>query len=945
MSTARDDPREVGPPIERSAELRRIAAAVDRTRRGDGVALLISGEPGIGKSTLLGHVASSDGFTVLHARCSDLESGFGLGVVLQLLGPTLRTADGTTLDRWFRGPAAVVRPILLGDDPIDTTASSPTRFAMFHSLYWLVANMAEDGPVAIVVDDLQWSDDESAAFLDLLAGRLDGLRVLVAGATRTGHAASHHRWSRATDHLELILSPLSQSGVRALLHDRWGAEPSDSFVHACLHATNGVPFHLHALATALIHGGASPDDEAAERVAAVAPSSVLVRVLAHHDDIHRVQACRALAILDDDPTLAEAAAVAELEPVAFESARSRLQREGLLAPDRLALVHPIVMTAVLSELTAAEREHLHRLAAETLALTTERQPDSPPTGRATRVERIAAHLLAAPPIPQEWARQVLLHAAARATSRQAHTEAATYLRRARELTPPDPVELEFQLGMALLRAGSPAAVTSLRDAVDRGVERTWWPQAVGALAQVLAYTGRPDAAAATLHDALPHVEDPAVRLELEVDEYFYLIITDQTASATGLGHRILADLDAANSPTRGVMRGAIALHAVHRNEPATHTAALAKLGWVQSAGSCAPTHRRTDTVMALALSGDLVAAGAAADELLHDAERRGDQAGIAISMHLRGRVLISRGLMTEAEAEIRDCLHHASESVALGVPIVWDQLTEVLLARHGAPAASEITSLRPDWTDQVAAGPADHLRLGSGRLSLALGDPGSALHWFRACGQHLAQREGAGIAQFPWRVLAVDAAVALAELDEARLLAEESLTLADDFGAPQPLTDALLAVAAVARAEQRDDLPVLERAWSVVEPTDHLLTRARAALALGRRLVADDSTRARDLFEVALDAADRCGAGPLRGDVVTALHTVGARPRRARRDGPAALTASELRVARLAAAGLMNRQIAEELFVTVKTVEVHLTKAYRKLGVSSRDRLAAALEP
>ncbi len=111
------------------------------------------------------------------------------------------------------------------------------------------------------------------------------------------------------------------------------------------------------------------------------------------------------------------------------------------------------------------------------------------------------------------------------------------------------------------------------------------------------------------------------------------------------------------------------------------------------------------------------------------------------------------------------------------------------------------------------------------------------------------------------------------------------------------------------------------------------LELARALLALGgRKHVAE-----------ALDLAERCSAPAIADQARAALVAAGARPRRAARTGAAALTATEERVARMAAAGPSNREIAQALFVTEKTVEAHLSSAYRKLGIRARGELAAQL--
>ena len=105
-----------------------------------------------------------------------------------------------------------------------------------------------------------------------------------------------------------------------------------------------------------------------------------------------------------------------------------------------------------------------------------------------------------------------------------------------------------------------------------------------------------------------------------------------------------------------------------------------------------------------------------------------------------------------------------------------------------------------------------------------------------------------------------------------------------------------------------------------------------------------ERTQARDVLAEARDLAHRCGASGLEARLLEELVIAGARPRRVRVVGAESLTAAERRVADLAAGGMRNREIAEALFVTVKTVEVHLGRAYGKLNIKSRAQLAAALD-
>ena len=136
----------------------------------------------------------------------------------------------------------------------------------------------------------------------------------------------------------------------------------------------------------------------------------------------------------------------------------------------------------------------------------------------------------------------------------------------------------------------------------------------------------------------------------------------------------------------------------------------------------------------------------------------------------------------------------------------------------------------------------------------------------------------------------------------------------------------------------------LSGAETVLRGSGAKLEHARVVVDLGMALRrVGRRNDARDTLRAGLDAASRCGAQPLAARARSELLSLGARPRRARLNGIEALTASERRVAELAASGRTNRQVAQELFVTSKTVEMHLSRVYAKLGISARKELAAAL--
>ena len=170
--------------FERGAELRAIAAAAGEALHGRGQLVAIEGQAGIGKTTLLGELhraAAESGFSVLTATGGDLEREFAWGVVRQLFEPLVHGEDGADL---MRGAAALAGPVLgVGGAPAPVSHGD-AAFAAQHGLYWVVANLAESHPVAIVVDDAHWADAASLEFLNYLGRRLADIPVLVGLAMR-----------------------------------------------------------------------------------------------------------------------------------------------------------------------------------------------------------------------------------------------------------------------------------------------------------------------------------------------------------------------------------------------------------------------------------------------------------------------------------------------------------------------------------------------------------------------------------------------------------------------------------------------------------------------------------------------------------------------------------------------------------------------------------------
>jgi DNA-binding CsgD family transcriptional regulator len=264
------------------------------------------------------------------------------------------------------------------------------------------------------------------------------------------------------------------------------------------------------------------------------------------------------------------------------------------------------------------------------------------------------------------------------------------------------------------------------------------------------------------------------------------------------------------------------------------------------------------------------------------------------------------------------------------------------LTDQGELAAAEETLAPVDSEAERPALNATLLRFARGRLRLEQGRVAEGLDDVLAVGEVLVRAQVVSPSFLPWRSEAALAELALGRRESARRLADDELELARAFGTPRARGVALRAAGLVAGGEHGKLL--LREAVDALEGAGARLERARALADLGamfrrRNRRAD----ARELLREALDIAHRAGAASLAARAETELRAAGARPRRVVLAGLESLTASERRIAELASQSLTNREIAQQLFITDRTVEGHLTSVFRKLRLESRTELATAL--
>ncbi|HEY2334811.1 MAG TPA: AAA family ATPase, partial [Solirubrobacterales bacterium] len=410
--------------LERASELAEVDAVIAAAQGGAGRLIVIEGPAGIGKTSLLAEGrarAASSGFTVLYSRASELEEDFSFGVVRQLFEALIATASEEQRSRLLGGAAAQAAR-LFGQRE---AGSEEDVFALLHGLYWLALNLAEAGPLAIAVDDLQWSDPPSLRWLAYLARRLEGVHVCVVATLRPLEDEHPLLTELLADPATTIVRPnsLTASSVAELVVQELGPDAEESFSLACHEASGGNPLLLRELLRTLAAEGVAPVAASIPVIERVAPDavtrSVRLRMSQLAEEANRLG--RAVAVLGDRVEREHAAAIAGLERGQIASAAAALVRVDLLRPEPpFSFVHPLVRNAVYESIPVQEREIEHARAAELLA------------NLGAPMEQVAAQLLLAPPASVPRAVQLLRDAARAAAAEAGLESAARYLTRALE---------------------------------------------------------------------------------------------------------------------------------------------------------------------------------------------------------------------------------------------------------------------------------------------------------------------------------------------------------------------------------------------------------------------------------------------------------------------------------------------------------------------------------
>jgi DNA-binding CsgD family transcriptional regulator len=930
--------------LEREGDIELAERMLAAAAGGEGAALLIEGPAGIGKSALIRAirgVAASRGCAVLAARGAELERDFSFGVVRQLFEPVLAGAAPAERERLLTGAAHLAEPAIGELDPAARPApgaASPSldpSFAVLHGLFWLTANLAERAPLVLAVDDAQWSDNASLRFLGYLAGRLEGLPAMLVVGMRRFEPDAPVDLLRAlgaeTSSATLRVAPLTAAGADTLVRGRLATAPSPGFSLACHRATGGNPQLIRELLAALSAEGVEPTPSGAQRIAELHADRIAASILARVGRVGpgALAVARAVAVLGREAELPPVAELAGLDVADAAREVDALVALEILAPGRpVGFVHPIVRTAVYNDFGSAERGEAHRRAAHLLF---ERGAD---------LDSVAAQIVATPPTPDGWAVGLLGEASARALARGAPEAAVAYLEHALERGPDGPARREALLGLgrafAMLRDRR-RSIRHLREALELTADHRERAEIVHVLFAEISVSRAAARAIDMLDrelDALPESElELGTMLESDISFAGYFSLG---AKRAGQGRRRRFD-----NPGDPRMLASAAMDAALYGGTADEAAALA----MRADGLSALATEGPDAPMiwtagyALLYAHHLAEARALADAWIVEAGRRGSLRAFSLGSSLRTRAAHWAGDLADAEADARAFIEGMPEALGLGPAFLADILLDRGEVDEAAAvlALAERAELEVEWSFFYPA-----LLLSRGRLLVMSGDTAAGVDSLLAAGAAAGDWGADTPGAHQWRPPAAEALAALGEDQHARRLVQAELESCRRFGSPRALG---IALRAAARLEHGGDAVArLQEAVELLARSPARLEHARALVELGSAMRRERrAAEARRPLREGLAAARSCGALALAERAHEELTATGARPRKIVRGGVEALTSSERRVARLAAEGMSNKEIAQSLFVTVRTVEAHLHHAYVKLEISSRAQLPAAL--
>jgi DNA-binding CsgD family transcriptional regulator/tetratricopeptide (TPR) repeat protein len=878
-------------------------------------ALVLAGGPGIGKTTLWeAGVASARerGVRVLAARPSGTESWLSFAALVDLC---------TELDTGVLGDLPppqrnALEVALLRAEP---AAAPPEPRAIALGLLNLLRALARDAPLVVAIDDIPWLDAPSADALAFAARRLTSEPIAFLLARRPGQASV---LERELDPMRLQIGPLSLGATRRLLAERLGLSVPRPLLRHIVESTMGNPLFALEVGRTIVEQGLPPAGEDVPVPDAV-EDLLSMRVAQLAAPLRRVLLAVALS---GEIRVDELAAIGDAAAVEDALDRGLVRLDG----DRVRASHPLLAAAARKRARRQERRALHRDLAAVVA----------------DEELRALHLARATDQPDDDVAAAIARAAQEAAACGSRQEAVLLSEHALRLTPDDSAERPdrmLTLALHLERAGLLERLTGLLEPAVPGFPTG----ALRARGWLLLSEGA----------GPKRVDD----LEVYVDRALAEPEIDPELRAYVLARK--SELNTASRLARIQDAEAWALEALDLvgADRDVERLALYALGWARALSGralddlCERSGVAADASSYLAPSperiagqrhvwrGELAAARAILAPLLALADERGEPSSYALlRLHLT-ELELRAGAWAAARRRL-DEWAESSEGDLLIRPMYW-RCRALLAAGVGdaeeaetwadeAIARGQETGSRWDWLEAMRA---------RGIAALLVREPQRAAESLGAVWEHTLRERVDEPGVFPAAADLVEALAELGDLDAATQVSERLRAVAEQHEHPWAAASAQRTRAVIELAAPAYDAAAADALSEAAAAYGRLgleFDRARSLLSLGRaqRRLKQWGV-ARESLEAAVAAFDAIGSDGWAERARADLERVGGR--RPRSSGE--LTPTERQIADLAASGLANKEIARTLDLAVHTVEVHLSRAYARLGIRSRAQLAARL--
>ncbi|MGI5183690.1 helix-turn-helix transcriptional regulator [Dactylosporangium sp. CA-152071] len=895
--------------VDRDIEMSQLRQWLAESIQGNGRVVLIKGPVASGKSELLRALAeqsAADGMLILGAWARSSERHVPLSVLRQLLR---HLPDGGQM--W---PAA--RPDGAPATSGEHLATGPAwLFDTVPDACSLLVEHAAERPILVLVDDVQHADPASLDHLLRLIRQIRQARLMIVFTE-----AEHSPWELGALHTELLRQPycrglrlrvLSPDGVGRVLAAH-SIAATDELVESFHNASGGNPLLLRALAQDFARPAPAAGRNPVGAVIGHAFGRAFLTCL-HDSGPSAVRVARGLAVLDAAASPALLSELIELDPAEVRRVCDELETAGLLAAG--AFRHAEAQAVVLDEMSEPERQELRRRAAELLH------------AKGASVSVVARLLIASYHAGSPWALSVLHEAAEHALNQDEPALAVRCLQLARDSCTNEKqrVAITAMLAQAEWRTNPFAVVQYLGELSAALRAGHLGPRAAVSLARYQLWHGRLDDAA----EALRSVEATAVTLDKATSGMFRAALdvlrcwVPPAAEAATAG----AGRGGGTGPRArpgGVLGAVLTYGAEHTGPEAERFLRSVRLDdesvdLVQAA------------LLALVYAGALDQAARWCSALLREAARRDAPTWMGLLAAVSAEISLRKGNLPSARQDADFALRQfpmRSWGTGIGIPLAGSVLATSTMGRY---AEADGLLAQPVNGAALASHAGMHYLHARGRHLLATDRLGAALDDFMACGEFMRKQDLNNPGLVPWQSSAAEVFLRWGDLTRSRKLIEEQLAQpGGNVGRPRGL--ALRQLAAVHVLPKRSAL--LRKSIEALHSCGDRVELARALSDLGQaHHDLGEFDQARAVRAQALEYATECCVEPLRDALV------GADPRPGGDGAIALLSEAERRVVALASEGDKNREIARKLYITVSTVEQHLTSAYRKLNVRRRTEL------